>query len=662
MRVVKDLEKLVTTQEQRRAYDTYIRPSIEGDNRLYQLSEALSRIAPTVRKYYDEAAQAKYNKEVAEGYAASANFRPDEVPADRFYRYSSVNAKEFAKRSRAFQHGVNIHEAEALANTLPTAADEWFRTQTYNGRRIFEIEDPVEFNAAYQRFMRQYITNETGGQIDPQIYQKYLGNAVSQTEHNVTQQFLSERRKALENKAIGAFSKAVSSQIGEEFESDNYFNNRSAHIETVAKSFLENGLILSNSIGDAKAGNAVTNLLVSYMNQANTRGAVNDILAIAQRLPLIWSNDNNRLQVVNAARFQKGNIEIQLRHEESEARRIEHERKQEEMQKQIDAADQYMQEHPNADFVKYRDDHPDLDPGTARHTYNAVAPYYKVAQEQRKRDVLGMIVPPDEVEELYKSGIIGKQTYETYKKKVAKAQEQIVTPIAKTIVKGYMLNDPPDGLGYVNNYINQMAYEYVGKAFKSLNGTEALFNNNFEDIPANIEEAIIQQANKNMQQALQGNDVVKSVNNWRMSHENFTTRNDRDTAATSLYALWNQCKTNAGNDVEAVSEMLKTATDIFSSYCDSIGTWPSYQTFINDLRSRNFKIDAFNDTLKKWNDTRFDSWKKIHELLTIMFIGGTSFDPNASNNATRPNTPDANNRDTSSSTGTIFNDEREFGQ
>ena len=66
MRVVKDLEKLVTTQEQRRAYDTYVRPTIEGDNRLYQLSEALSRIAPTVRKYYDEAAQAKYNKEVAD--------------------------------------------------------------------------------------------------------------------------------------------------------------------------------------------------------------------------------------------------------------------------------------------------------------------------------------------------------------------------------------------------------------------------------------------------------------------------------------------------------------------------------------------------------------------------------------------------------------------
>lgn len=330
MRVVRNIEPRVVTEQQRRVFDTFIRPTINEDKRMFELADTLNKIAPVIRNYKDEADQARYNKEVAEGYAASANFKPDEVPADRFYRYSSVNANEYAKRSRAFQHGVNIHEAEALANTLPTAADEWFRTQSYNGRRIFEIDDPVQFNEAYRSFIRQYIQGETGGSMDPQIYQKYLSGPISQTEHNVTQQFLSERRKVMEDRATNAFTASITSGFGSTFGTSAHRNNRTSWVKNSSAAFNAQIEGLAGQIGDRKAGNAASNVIVSYFGSAKTMNELNDIRSIALSSGLIQHDPNNLLQIQKAYETRKFDLEQEARHREQMARiaRAEHERNQ----------------------------------------------------------------------------------------------------------------------------------------------------------------------------------------------------------------------------------------------------------------------------------------------------------------------------------------------
>jgi hypothetical protein len=330
MRVVRNIEPRVVTEQQRRVFDTFIRPTINEDKRMFELADTLNKIAPVIRNYKDEADQARYNKEVAEGYAASANFKPDEVPADRFYRYSSVNANEYAKRSRAFQHGVNIHEAEALANTLPTAADEWFRTQSYNGRRIFEIDDPVQFNEAYRSFIRQYIQGETGGSMDPQIYQKYLSGPISQTEHNVTQQFLSERRKVMEDRATNAFTASITSGFGSTFGTSAHRNNRTSWVKNSSAAFNAQIEGLAGQIGDRKAGNAASNVIVSYFGSAKTMNELNDIRSIALSSGLIQHDPNNLLQIQKAYETRKFGLEQEARHREQMARiaRAERERNQ----------------------------------------------------------------------------------------------------------------------------------------------------------------------------------------------------------------------------------------------------------------------------------------------------------------------------------------------
>lgn len=357
MRVVKDINSRVTTEEQRRAYDTFIRPTVDDTDskRLYQLSETLNRISPVIRNYKEEAEQAFYNAEVARGYAASANFKPDEVPADKFYRYSSVNANEYAKRSRAFQHGVNIHEAEALANTLPTAADEWFRTQKYNGRRIYEIEDPVQFNEAYRQFIQNYIKNESGGSIDPKIYQKYIGGAVSQTEHNITQQFLSERRRAMETKAVAAYTSSVDSSMLNTFGTAEYRKNRGAWVRSSIAEFNAKTKALADEIGDPKAGNAAANIMAASMNGLMSMNELNDMMAVAQANPLVWEDPNNKLQIQRVYTTQKSYIEQEARRREYEARyqKAENERKSREAR--FNTMLDFSQKNPNMSLNEFYD-------------------------------------------------------------------------------------------------------------------------------------------------------------------------------------------------------------------------------------------------------------------------------------------------------------------
>jgi len=623
MRVVRNIEPRVVTEQQRRVFDTFIRPTINEDKRMFELADTLNKIAPVIRNYKDEADQARYNKEVAEGYAASANFKPDEVPADRFYRYSSVNANEYAKRSRAFQHGVNIHEAEALANTLPTAADEWFRTQSYNGRRIFEIDDPVQFNEAYRSFIRQYIQGETGGSMDPQIYQKYLQGPISQTEHNVTQQFLSERRKYMENKASSAFTRAMNSSVFTTFRSDAYFDDRDKWKAENIPVFVAQSIALSNTIGDTKAGNVASNLIDSYIADASSENELNDLLAMAKANPLIWDNAENQKQINKAVRYQALAIRQQEQRELTEARRVAKERQYEERQERNDEADDWCAKNPNASFEDFMRDHPEYNEGFGRKLYTrAISPYRQLRRE-READVRDLNYSPEETRKMYEKGEISKNAYEDAVKKRDSQIWKYKANIASAIQKKFMPPAESPELNPTIEFTQSAALKFTQEAMEA-QGAIALLEAG-KTVPPEVTSKIISNVQMRMDQTFPLQDLVKEVVDYRLKSENFS-QTDPQRAPERYSAFIKEVRELGRDDINTAA---KTGFEYIGDTVISQGSWPTFDVFCNDLETLGVNVKKLQTEIPALKlQSGIDSFEKLFECLVLLNLnkleGGTT--------------------------------------
>lgn len=568
MRVVKDINTRTTTEEQRRAYDTFIRPSVDDNDskRMYQLAETLNRISPVIRNYKEEAEQAYYNAEVARGYAASANFKPDEVPADKFYRYSSVNANEYAKRSRAFQHGVNIHEAEALANTLPTAADEWFRTQKYNGRRIYEIEDPVQFNEAYRQFIQNYIKTESGGTVDPKIYQKYIGGAVNQTEHNVTQQFLSERRRAMETKAIAAYTSSVDSSMLKTFGTAEYRKNRGAWVRTYAADFNAKTKALADEIGDVKAGNAAANIMAASMNGLMSMNELNDMMAVAQANPLVWEDPNNKLQIQRVYTTQKSYIEQEARRREYEARyhKAENERKAREAR--FNALLDFGQKNPNMSLNEYYDHFRRLgykaqDILTA---YRGASSMRQASNAQILMDYQSGARSLDNLSKDLQDGTITYQQAKSIKENTDEKQNKDINTATNNALVPFKLDDPSQKDQYNLTVLKGALQKEAARAYQAMGGEAGKEKD--KDFNKKLNQTVLDYSMHNFPQGR----VDEAINDYRMEQEGFKQTNPTS-AAHDLVIL---SQTNESNNAFAIA---KTAVDeVLTNYARDLGIWLPY--------------------------------------------------------------------------------------
>ena len=321
-RQVRDLERRSPSALDARIQDSYAPIYYRGDaDALNNLSRALASFNPALIRLRDQAADKQYRTEVAEGYALARKYAGQDMSLADFHQLvREGKAPELRKLSKYHEHGINTFQMSEAAESMSAQMNKWYdEFVTPDGKRLAEITDPLEFDRIYNQAESQFWQEKTGGQYDPELYQKIYATQADSTRSVIFRKYLNDRAEAKLHQAQSTLSQYLDTTVRDKFGTAEYINNPKAWQKTTTEQIEAATALMARTTSTDEAHRAAAQYMTTMFNMGNTPKDFDRMYAAMQKTSA-YKNPTYRSNIDNAYRTATWQYETKQAHLRAEAR------------------------------------------------------------------------------------------------------------------------------------------------------------------------------------------------------------------------------------------------------------------------------------------------------------------------------------------------------